>query len=183
MEHTYLCSWQFFTDAHTGEIYSFIDKIDYFTGTGSVYPLSNDQIDQDGTLQSGWPMPYLQLKDVNTGDITSTDGGGNYFSSGSNYVTFKGKYVMMSDNCGEAGMTVDGDFDWGGSTGTDCKTPGFGGKGNTHSSRTGYYELNKIMEIARSRLPSNEWLKLRLTANMNIGFDSNNEPVSCNAFW
>jgi hypothetical protein len=56
------------------------------------------------------------------------------------------------------------------------ETPGYGGPGNTHSSRSGYYELNRIMEVARSHLPSNEWLKLRLTANMNI-------PDSCNAFW
>ena len=55
-------------------------------------------------------------------------------------------------------------------------TPGVGGAGNTHSSRTGFYELNKMKEIARSRLPNNTWLQGRLTANMNI----NN---SCNAFW
>ena len=51
-----------------------------------------------------------------------------------------------------------------------------GGAGNTHSSRTGFYELNKMMEIARSRLPGNTWLQGRLRANMNI----NN---SCNAYW
>jgi hypothetical protein len=56
-------------------------------------------------------------------------------------------------------------------------TPGHGGPGNTHSSRSGYYELNQIMAIARSHLPSNEWLKLRLTANMNIG-EINRRPKS-----
>ncbi|KAL7486168.1 hypothetical protein ACHAW6_011765 [Cyclotella cf. meneghiniana] len=163
-------------DAQTGEVYSFIDKIDYFTGTGSVYPLSNDGKGPDGMSQPGWPMPFLQIKDVNSGALVMTDTGGNFFSSGENTIGFRGQYVLMADVCGEAGMTVQGNFDWGSSSGTDCKTPGYGGKGNTHASRSGYYELNKMMEIARSHLPSNEWLKLRLTANMNI-------KDSCNAFW
>eukprot|EP00804_Cyclotella_cryptica_P001611 CCRYP_014950-RA/>CCRYP_014950-RA protein AED:0.07 eAED:0.07 QI:291/1/1/1/0.8/0.81/11/1918/632 len=163
-------------DAQTGEIYSFVDKVDYFSGTGSVYPLSNDGIGPEGMSQSGWPMPFLQIKDANTGDVVMTDTGGNFFSSGKNNVKFRGRYVLMSDGCGEASLSVQGDFDWGGSTGTDCITPGYGGRGNTHSSRSGYYELNKIMEIARSHLPSNDWLKLRLTANMNI-------KDSCNAYW
>ena len=37
---------------------------------------------------------------------------------------------------------------------TDCVTPGFGGAGNTHASRTGFYELNKIQEMARGQLPA-----------------------------
>lgn len=42
-------------------------------------------------------------------------------------------------------------------------TPGVGGSGNTHSTITNVYELNKAMEIARSHLLNNNWLKQRLT--------------------
>jgi hypothetical protein len=45
-----------------------------------------------------------------------------------------------------------------------------------YSSRYTSDELNKIMEIARSHLPSNVWLQGRLVANMNIN-------DSCNAYW
>eukprot|EP00804_Cyclotella_cryptica_P025581 CCRYP_002822-RA/>CCRYP_002822-RA protein AED:0.08 eAED:0.08 QI:1628/1/1/1/0.77/0.6/10/590/602 len=48
--------------------------------------------------------------------------------------------------------------------------------GNTHASRSGFYELNKIKEIARSHLPSNSWLKGQLLAVMNI-------QNTCNAFY
>ena len=82
----------------------------------------------------------------------------------------------MADNCGTDSLTQSGGIDWGTSGGTDCTTPGFGGAGNTHASRSGFYELNRIKEMARSHLPSNTWLQGRLTANMNI----NN---TCNAFW
>ncbi len=82
----------------------------------------------------------------------------------------------MSDNCGAISLTQVGNLDFGSSTGTDCTTPGFGGAGNTHSSRTGFYELNKLKEMARGQLPSNAWLTQQLTANMNIS-------LTCNAFW
>ena len=37
-------------------------------------------------------------------------------------------------------------------------------------------QLNKIIEIARSRLPSNSWLQSKLISWMNI-------DASCNAYW
>lgn len=118
-------------------------------------------------------MPYITVPSG------FADTGGNFYDS--NFVAlFDGKYVTMSDNCGPASLSVGasgGNIDWQGGTGTDCTTPGIGGgAGNTHSSRTGYYELNKMMEIARGQLPNNSWLQGQLRANMNI----NN---SCNAFW
>ena len=42
--------------------------------------------------------------------------------------------------------------------------------------RTSFYELNKVMEIARSHLPNNQWLKRKLSTNVNIN-------DSCNAYW
>jgi len=157
-------------DANTGKVYSFKDTVDYFQATGDVYPVSNDGNGNDGILQSKWPMPFMQVGS----EITDT--GGNYNAGGSKTATLYGPYVNMADNCGSDSLTQTDKIDWGGSGGTDCTTPGIGGFGNTHSSRTGFYELNKIKEIARSQLPSNTWLKGRLTANMNI-------KNTCNAFW
>ena len=74
-------------------------------------------------------------------------------------------------------------IDWGSHSGTDCTTPAIGGPGNTHSSRTGFYELNNMMELARSHLPNNPWLQSQLTSNMNIDdtcnawFDSNTGEI------
>jgi hypothetical protein len=108
-------------DATTGQIYSFVDKIDYFTGVGSVYPVSNDGKGEDGTLQLGWPMPYLQVKDVNGENVVMSDMGGNFFSPDESIVSFRGQYALMSDDCGEVKLRINGDFDLGSSDGTDCK--------------------------------------------------------------
>jgi hypothetical protein len=120
-------------------------------------------------------MPFMTIR--GDGEVVTTDTGGSYWSVGEKTVSFSGEFVHMEDQCGEAKLTIEGDFDWSGvQNGTDCDTPGFGGDGNTQASRSGYYELNRIMELARSHLPGNGWLKQRLVANMNI-------PQSCNAFW
>lgn len=110
---------------------------------------------------------------MNIGSEVSTTGG---VFSGGGAASYVGPYVRMSDNCGTAALSASGDLDWGGSAGTDCTTPGFGGAGNTHSSRSGFYELNKLIEIAQSQLPNNNWLKQQLTSVMNIN-------QSCNAFF
>ena len=55
-------------------------------------------------------------------------------------------------------------------------TPGFGGPGNTHATRSTYYHTTHINEIARSYRSGNSWLKDRLTAVVNIN-------DNCNAFW
>jgi hypothetical protein len=159
-------------DAHTGKIYSFTDRVHYFEAKGAVYPISNDGRYPDGTIQSGWPMPYMNVG----GAITDT--GGNYFGSGGS-ASFEGPYVRVVDTCGSANLGSSGGLDWGGGGGTDCKYHPYlpinnlsitnrGDKGNTHSSRTNFYELNKVFEMARSHLPNNSWLKKKLQANVNI---------------
>ncbi len=163
-------SWEALIDARDGEILSFEDKNHYAEAKGGVYPKTNDGIDPDGVEQAGWPMPFMFV-----GSAT-TDTGGNYDLTGSQTATFNGPFVNMADQCGIDSLTQSGGIDWGTSDGDDCATPGFGGPGNTHSSRSGFYELNRIAEMARSHLPSNGWLQNRLTANMNIN-------LSCNAFW
>jgi len=157
-------------DAITGELQSFTDENHYFGAKGGVFPVTNDGNDPDGVEQAGWPMPFMQV------GSEITDSGGNYVERGSQTARFYGPYVNMADNCGTDSLTQPEGIDWGISTGDDCATPGFGGAGNTHASRSGFYHINKVKEWGRSHLPSNSWLQARLTANMNI----NN---TCNAYW
>ncbi len=84
----------------------------------------------------------------------------------------------MSDNCGSISLanTTDGNLAFGASAGTDCVTPGVGGAGNTHASRSGFYHLTRINQKARTFFPSNTWLQGKVTANMNI-------VATCNASW
>lgn len=188
-------------DAQSGEVYSFIDKVHYLQAKGGVYPISNDGRTRDnipdGIEQPGWPMPFMYIGS----DVTDT--GGNYMANGDVTASLHGPYAIVDDRCGISSLTSSGGLDWGSSGGTDCKllsecslyaffraihschdaspqitgvTPGIGGAGNTHSSRTAFYEVNKIVEIAKSHLPSNEWLMQKLPINTN-------RPSTCNAFW
>ena len=169
-----LGTWEALVDAHSGEVLSFRDKNHYAEIKGGVLPVSNDGIVPDGVEQPGWPMPYIDV--VTSGGTVTTDGGGNLSATGSMTSSLAGTFVRMNDNCGAISLTQNDGIDFGASGGTDCTTPGFGGPGNTHASRTGFYELNRIIEMARGQLPGNSWLQQQLTSNMNI----NN---TCNAFW
>jgi hypothetical protein len=170
--------YEAFVDAISGQILSLQDTVDYLSRKvlGGVYPVSNDGALPDGVQQPNWHMPF-DIVDTSTGFL-ETDAGGNLLSyvSGDITSTLSGKYIHMNDNCGTISLTSSfGDINFGTSN-TDCLTPGFGGAGNTASSRTCFHELNRMMEIGRSHLPGNSWLKQQLTANVNI---NNN----CNAYW
>src|SRR6185295_8283501 len=108
-----------------------------------------------------------------------TDASGAYtYSGGTATITLDGKYFNMSDKCGTISLSnsTTGDLAFGTSGGTDCVTPGVGGAGNTHASRTGFYHLTNINRKASTFLPGNAWLASTVTANMNIN-------ATCNAFW
>ena len=173
-------NYEAFVDAHSGEILSFKDTNHYVTSRrevlGGVLPVTNDGVVPDGVEQPGWPMPFATVT-TPSGSVT-TDGGGNlpFAVDGDITSTLSGEYVHMNDNCGAISLTSAGDLDFGTSAGTDCTTPGTGGAGNTHASRSGFHELNRIIEMGRGQLPSNNWLTQQLTSNMNIN-------QSCNAFW
>jgi len=162
-------------DAHTGELLSFRDTNHYATRhvVGGVYPESNDGVGPEGTEQLGWPMPYADL------GSRFTDGNGNFPGeyTGPASTSLDGLYITMDDNCGNIDESSNGtdDIDFGGSGGDDCTTPPGASPGNTHSSRTGFYELNRVAEWARTRVPFS-WLSDQLEANMNIN-------SVCNAFW
>ncbi len=157
-------------DAHDGELLAFEDTNEYAEVKGGVLPVSNDGIVPDGVEQAGWPMPFA------TTSLGTTDTGGNVPGGGSFNTDLAGTYVNINDNCGSSALAGSDTIDFGTSGGTDCTTPSGGPAGNTHASRTGFYELNKIIEMARGQLPSNSWLQQTLTSNMNIN-------STCNAYW
>ena len=186
-----MAEYRAMVDAQTGEILAFEDTVHYAQSPGEenkrggattrsviggVYPVSNDGDGPGGTEQPGFPMPFADVE-VN-GDILFTDTGGNLTRCVSGDVTTRlaGLFVAMDDQCGDVLEVSGGDLDLEQGPGTDCDIPPGHSDGDTHASRTGFYELNRIKEMARAQLPNNEWLQGQLTAIMNI-----NE--NCNATW
>ena len=169
-------TWEALVDAASGELLSFADRNSYFDRKvrGGVYPVSNDGSTPE---QAGWPMPFADVvAPFGTGSFSNSNGlvddAGSLLRT-----TLNGRYVRMNDQCGEIDEAVScSDLDLSSGPGTDCDVPAGHSPGNTHSSRTGFYEVNRIKEMARGWLPSNGWLNGQVAANMNI-------PESCNAFW
>ncbi|HET9229371.1 MAG TPA: fibronectin type III domain-containing protein [Thermoanaerobaculia bacterium] len=158
-------TWRVRVDAVTGEVLEFRDINEYAQVTGGVKFLGVPQ---------NRPLPFAN---VSSGGFTNSAGvytwpGGTVTS------TLNGQYVRISDNCGSISQSANGSGDilFGGTSGTDCSTPGSGGAGNTFSARGQFYHVNRAKEIARGWLPSNTWLNAQLTANVNIN-------LTCNAFW
>jgi hypothetical protein len=176
-----LGTWEGLVDAVSGDLIAFQDRNQYVArkAIGGVYPISNDQRPPDGIEQQGWPMPYLNVV-TPSGTVVTNAGGTIGCATGNLTTALAGRYVRMADQCGATNETsAAGDLDLGfGPTpaATDCTVPPGHSAGDTKSSRTGFYELTRIVEQARGYLPTNNWLQAQLQANMNI-------PNSCNAFW
>ena len=96
---------------------------------------------------------------------------------GSTTTTLSGRFINIADQCGAiSNSSPTGDIDLGGVNGQhDCQSGG-GSPGNTPASRTTFYELNRIAELARGYLPGNAWLGAQLTANVNT-------QLSCGGLW
>jgi trimeric autotransporter adhesin len=170
-------TWEALVDAGSGDLLAFQDKNQYATRriVGGVFPVSNDGRGPEGTEQPAQPMPFANVV-IGANTIFSSTGGTLGCSTGSGNTNLAGRFVKMTDNCGAVNETATGDFDLGVSSGTDCVVPSGHSAGDTHSSRSGYYELNRIVEQAKGYQPNNAWLNNQLNSNMNIA-------LSCNAFW
>jgi len=163
-------TYEALVDAHDGTLLRLADENRTADVTGGIFPVTNT----DPEEVRGFPSCS-----VSNGGTQITDAGGSYtYGGGTATVTLSGRYVNINDNCGSISLSnsTSGDINFGTSGGTDCSTPGFGGAGNTHAARSGFYHLTNINRKAASFLPGNNWLDGTLTANMNI---NNN----CNAFW
>jgi hypothetical protein len=158
-------TWRARIDAATGQLLEFRDTNDYAQVTGSVKFLGVP------TLR---PLPFAN---VSSGGFANSAGVYTW-PGGAVTSTLNGQYVRVVDNCGSIsqGSNASGDILFGGTTGTDCTTPGSGGAGNTFSARGQFYHVNRAKEIARGWLTGNAWLNAQLTANVNIN-------LTCNAFW
>ncbi|MFK5854896.1 MAG: hypothetical protein QM503_02120 [Bacteroidota bacterium] len=172
-----LAQWEALVDAHSGELVAFEDKSNYASTRqliGGQFPLSNDGVTPDGVEVTS-PMPFANI--LVAGQTYYTDTGGNVMAclTGDMSTTLEGKYITMIDTCGATIETGTGPIlDLGSGSGTDCATPvGSGSNGNTHSSRSGYYELNRIVEMAQAQLPNNEWLRNPVPSQMNINDNCN----------
>jgi hypothetical protein len=173
--------WESLVDARDGTLLTVVDTVHHGAATprrvtGGVYPVSNDGTPPDGVEQPNWPMPFT---DVTVGpDVFTADAGGNLplCADGSISTSLAGPLIRMQDQCGAINLSSTGNLDFGSGPGTDCVTPGTGGAGNTHASRTGFFELNQLKSMAMSHLPGNFWLESQLTSVMNI-------PQACNANW
>ena len=175
--------WEVLVDAQTGEIVSFQDINQYASRqvTGGAYPLTSTEICPDptqcGILQTNVPMPFANTGFAAPNNFTSSAGVYDY-TGGTATTTLSGRYIRMVDSCGAvSASSTTGAIALGGANGQhDCTTPGSGGAGNTAASRSGFYELNRLVEQARGWLPGNTWLQSQVTANMNLN-------STCNAFY
>ena len=173
-------SWEALVDASNGTLFAFEDQNQYgqaakaaqggVTGTGviagGVYPISNDQFLPGGIEQHAWPMSFVDY--TIDGVKSYTDVGGNVGCiPGSISTALSGKFLKIKDDCGAVNETGSGGIDLGsGPTAgaTDCVKPAGHSAGDTKSSRSGYYELNRQIEKAQSHLnsptdPAAIWLR------------------------
>ncbi|HEX3131083.1 MAG TPA: PepSY domain-containing protein [Thermoanaerobaculia bacterium] len=174
-------AWEVIVDAHSGEVLAFQDTNQYISQqvTGGVYPLTNTEICPSngtcGILQSGWPMPFADTGLASPNNFTNSAGLFDY-TSGTVTTTLTGKYVDIIDQCGSISESAAGAINLGGANGNhDCTAVG-ASLGNTAASRTAFYELNKLMEMARGWLPTNTWLQTQVPTTVNIS-------QTCNAFY
>jgi hypothetical protein len=183
-------SWEALVDAHTAELLSFHDRNLYLEEkkvVGGVFPVSNDGGAPggvpDGMEQPDHPMSRAYVfvgaarHEANAEGLVSVEG--EYRTS------LQGPFVRIQDQCGAVNEVTSCDaLDLGTGGGTDCARPPNHSLGDTHSARTGFFELNRLIDQAKSwvgpgathNLPATGWLNLQLPANMNI----NN---ACNAFF
>lgn len=175
-------AWELLVDAHDGTVLSFQDTNLYEAQpmTGGVYPLTNTEIcpnlETCGTMQLAEPMPFANTGLAVPNDFANSAGIFDY-SSGTVQTTLSGRYVRMTDTCGAINeSSTTGPLHLGGTNGQhDCASGGASG-GNTPAVRSGFYEVNKLMEVGRGWLPNNLWLTRQITSNMNI-------VNTCNAFY
>jgi hypothetical protein len=160
-------TWRARVDAATGKLLEFVDANAYAQATGAVFPFSPAVGSE--TVRA---MPFADAG----GGATNSAGLYNFTTATSS--TLNGPYVQINDTCGSISQPSDGvgDITFGTSGGTDCTTPGHGGAGDTHASRTQFYHVNRIKEVGRGWLPANAWLNQKLTVNVNLN-------QTCNAYW
>jgi len=122
--------------------------------TGGIYPVTSTEVCPSplkcGTMQSNYPMPFANTGLAAPNNFANSAGVFDW-TTGTVTTTLAGRYVRILDTCGAiSGSSATGNIAMGGTNGQhDCTTPGTGGAGNTAASRSAFYEVNKIAEMAR----------------------------------
>ncbi len=128
-------------DADDGELLE-SRSLTYSLGrvSGEVAPVHRDQPPVEV------PFPWTR---VWSPGAKYTDAEGYFAYPGGTALTkLEGVYANVDDGCGPIRLTsADGLLDFG-TSGSDCRTPGFGGAGNTLAARTAYYYLSSAQERA-----------------------------------
>lgn len=180
-------TWQGMVDAHSGELLAFQDQTHYLEEKnrgvqetriieGGVLPVSNDGVDPDG-VENTYPIPFTDLTVGSTTYYSDTGGNLPLCVDGTVTTTLAGLYVTLTDTCGDILESEVGDrLNLGMAplpTSTDCDVSLGASAGNTRAARSGFYEVNRNMEIGRSHLPNNSWLRQPLPVLMNIDNECN----------
>jgi hypothetical protein len=180
--------WEGMVDAHSGELLAFQDQAHYLsdeakrgaqatrTIEGGVLPVSNDGVAPDG-IENTYPIPFADLTVNGTTYYSDTGGNLPLCVDGDVTTTLTGLYVALTDTCGAINETTSGGLlDLGEApsvNSSDCDVQPASSPGNTRSARSGFYEVNRNMEIGRSHLPNNTWLTQPLPVLMNIALNCN----------
>ena len=188
-----LGSWEALVDAKSAALLGFYDRNAYADQKkviGGIFPVSNDGRSvngvPDGIEQPGHPMGNAYVTSGATQFTTNSEGLVTIPGAGALFRTnLAGPFIRIQDQCGAINESTSCDsLDLGMSDGTDCTRPANRSAGDTHSSRTGFFELNRLIGQAKSwlgigavaNLPTAGWMNRQFPANMNI----NN---ACNAFF
>ncbi len=161
-------TWRGRIDATNGEIVEFINTDLDARATGGV------AADTAAGIETIRPMPFSDLG----GSLFTNSAGVFNYSGVPQTSVLNGQFVRIADLCGAISLTTNssGYLPFGATSGSNCTTPGIGGAGNTRSSRTAFYHVNRGKEMARGWLPGNPWLSGQMTAVVN-------NSGTCNGFW
>ena len=185
-----LGGWEGLVDAHSGQLLAFHDRNHYLDQkkiVGGIFPVSNDGQSPggvpDGVEHDGYPMSHAYVFDAQ-GNRLQTNSEGLVSVDGAYSTELAGPFLKIADSCGAIDETsICPLLDLASGAGTDCAVPPGHSAGDTHSARTGFYEVNRVIDQAKSWLGPEAnantpvgWLNRQLPANMNL----NN---TCNAFF
>ncbi len=173
--------WVGEVDARDGSISAFYEGTQYGAVRGGVFPVSSDGDCANGGCETaGMPMPYADATEAGQaeqfgdsyGNLACVDPGA------ATETTLIGPYVRIADTCGvvSESATCGGGLDLGMKAGENCAVAPGASLGDTAASRTAYYHMNRIAQVARFYDPANTWLNSRLTVNVNVN-------GTCNANW
>jgi hypothetical protein len=180
-------TWEALIDAKTGELVAFYDRNSYADQKkviGGIFPVSNDGNSPngipDGIEQPNYPMGNAFVFRGTTQFTTNSEGLVTVpqVTPGTppTYRTnLTGPFIRIQDQCGAINELTSCDaLDLGTSPGTDCARPANHSVGDTHSARTGFFELNRIIGQAKS------WVGIGAIANLPAGWMNRQFPANMN---